>query len=460
MSVLEPSVSTAVPGPQTQAAIQALGEVFDARAVQIVADYDKSEGNYLVDVDGNRFLDVYSQIASIPVGYNNKRLIAAASSPTMVSALVNRPATGNFPSLAWNDALRNGLMKAAPPGLKYIFTAQSGSEANELAFKAAMMLYMRRKRGLGVEWTDEESSSCLNNAKPGSPELAIMSFENSFHGRGFGSLSTTRSKAVHKLDIPAFNWPKAPFPALKYPLEAHVEENKAEEQRCLDAVEELIKTWASPVTAVIVEPIQSEGGDNHASADFFQGLRDLTKKHGVALIVDEVQTGFGSTGKFWAHEHWNLTSPPDLVTFSKKAQTAGYFFGDELLIPDKAYRQFNTWIGDLARVLVSKAIIEEIQANDLVAQTAHVGDLLYAEIEKLALKYPGGKIANLRGKNCGTYIAFDTTDPAKLIASMRKLGVTIGSCGKSTIRLRPMLIFTEEHIPLLVGALDKALSEL
>ncbi|KAL2885492.1 4-aminobutyrate aminotransferase [Ceratocystis lukuohia] len=470
MSVLEPSVSTAVPGPQTQAAIQALGEVFDARAVQIVADYDKSEGNYLVDVDGNRFLDVYSQIASIPVGYNNKHLIAAASSPTMVSALVNRPATGNFPSLAWNDALKNGLMKAAPPGLKYIFTAQSGSEANELAFKAAMMLYMRRKRGLGVEWTDEESSSCLNNAKPGSPELAIMSFENSFHGRGFGSLSTTRSKAVHKLDIPAFNWPKAPFPALKYPLEAHVEENKAEEQRCLDAVEELIKTWVSPVTAVIVEPIQSEGGDNHASADFFQGLRDLTKKHGVALIVDEVQTashtnsvsslGFGSTGKFWAHEHWNLTSPPDLVTFSKKAQTAGYFFGDELLIPDKAYRQFNTWIGDLARVLVSKAIIEEIQANDLVAQTARVGDLLYAEIEKLALKYPGGKVANLRGKNRGTYIAFDTTDPAKLIASMRKLGVTIGSCGKSTIRLRPMLIFTEEHIPLLVGALDKALSEL
>ncbi|KAL5596959.1 hypothetical protein BROUX41_006368 [Berkeleyomyces rouxiae] len=459
MSVLEPSVSTAIPGPQTKAAIEKLGEIFDARAVQIVADYDKSEGNYLVDVDGNRFLDVYSQIASIPVGYNNKRLIEAASSPTMISALVNRPATGNFPSLAWNDALKNGLMKAAPPGLKYIFTAQSGSEANELAFKAAMMLYMRRKRGLGVEWTAEESASCLNNAKPGSPELAILSFENSFHGRGFGSLSTTRSKAVHKLDIPAFNWPKAPFPALKYPLDAHAAENKAEEQRCLDAVEELIKTWVSPVTAVIVEPIQSEGGDNHASPAFFQGLRDLTKKHGVALIVDEVQTGFGSTGKFWAHEHWNLTSPPDLVTFSKKAQTAGYFFGDDLLIPDKAYRQFNTWIGDLARVLVSKAIIEEIEAGKLVEQTARVGGLLYAEIEKLTLKYPA-KVANLRGKDRGTYIAFDTTDPIKLIAAMRKLGVTIGSCGKSTIRLRPMLIFTEQHIPLLVDALDKALAEL
>lgn len=112
-----------------------------------------------------------------------------------------------------------------------------------------------------------------------------------------------------------------------------------------------------PVAGLIVEPIQSEGGDNHASPAFFQGLRDVTQKHGVVMIVDEVQTGmfvhwhadnsltstgFGATGKFWGHEHWNLTSPPDMVTFSKKAQTAGYFFGNPLLIPDKAYRQFNT----------------------------------------------------------------------------------------------------------------------
>lgn len=97
-----------------------------------------------------------------------------------------------------------------------------------------------------------------------------------------------------------------------------------------------------PVAALIVEPIQSEGGDNHASPAFFQGIRDITKKHGVVMIIDEVQTGFGATGKFWGHAHWNLSSPPDIVTFSKKAQTAGYYFGDRALIPDKAYRQFNT----------------------------------------------------------------------------------------------------------------------
>lgn len=284
----------------------------------------------------------YSQIASIPVGYNNPALIEAAKSPEVIEALVNRPAIGNFPSSHWAKLLRDGLLRVSPKGLDRIFTAQSGSEANELAFKAAFMLYRRRERGEGVDWSAEEMTSCIANSKPGSPDLAVLSFANSFHGRGFGSLSTTRSKAVHKLDIPSFDWPQAPFPHLKYPLEQNVEANHAEEQRCLAEVERLIKEWRFPVAALIVEPIQSEGGDNHASPAFFQGVRDITKKHGVVMIVDEVQTGFGATGRFWGHEHWDLSSPPDMVTFSKKAQTAGYFFGDRMLVPDKAYRQFNT----------------------------------------------------------------------------------------------------------------------
>lgn len=337
-------------------------------------------------------LPSYSQIASIPIGYNNPALIEAAKSPQMISALVNRPATGNFPSSEWHDILKDGLLRVAPPGLDKIFTAQSGSEANELAFKASFMLYRRKQRGEGVEWTDEEIRSSLDNAAPGSPDLAVLSFTNSFHGRGFGSLSTTRSKAVHKLDIPSFKWPQAPFPKLKYPLEKHSEENAAEEKRCLEEVERIIMTWHMPVAAIIVEPIQSEGGDNHASASFFQGLRDITKKRSVVMIVDEVQTGeswirvipcfflinvgfngryetgFGATGKFWAHQHWNLSPPPDIVTFSKRAQTAGYFFGDEKLVPDKAYRQFSTWIGDPARAILSRAVVQEILKNNLVEQ--------------------------------------------------------------------------------------------
>lgn len=212
----------------------------------------------------------------------------------------------------------------------------------------------------------------------------------------------------------------------------------------------------NPVAAVIVEPIQSEGGDNHASPAFFQGLRALTKKHGVLLIVDEVQTGFGATGKFWGHDHWNLSTPPDMVTFSKKAQTAGYFFGDDKLCPDKAYRQFNTWMGDAARVLLCNAVIDEILKRKLVEQTAQVGEQLYAALEQLAAKYPE-RVHNLRGKGQGTYIAFDTTNASTLVKKMKSLGVNIGVCGKETVRLRPMLIFEAELVPKLVGTLEKAI---
>ena len=171
-------------------------------------------------------------------------MIAAAKSPEMISALVNRPATGNFPSSLWSSMLTEGLLRVAPKGMNKILTAQSGSEANELAYKAAFMLYRRRqRREQGTDWTQEELESCMLNAAPGSPQLAVLSFSGSFHGRGFGSLSTTRSKAVHKLDFPAFDWPQAAFPVTKYPLEQHEEENKAEEERCLRGVEDILKTW-------------------------------------------------------------------------------------------------------------------------------------------------------------------------------------------------------------------------
>jgi 4-aminobutyrate aminotransferase/(S)-3-amino-2-methylpropionate transaminase len=290
----------------------------------------------------------------------------------MINAIINRPALGNFPSGDYADILKTGILTVAPPGLNQVFTALAGSDANETAYKAAFMYYRRRERGEGIDFTEEEMESAMRNSAPGSPELAIMSFKRAFHGRLFGSLSTTRSKPIHKLDIPSFNWPQAEFPALKYPLEENVEANAAEEKHCLEQVEKIIKTWHCPVAAIVVEPIQSEGGDNHASPVFFQGLRNITKKLNVLLIVDEVQTGVGATGKFWAHEHWNLTSPPDMVTFSKKAQTAGYYFGDVKLRPNKAYRQFNTWMGDPSKAILFRAIIQEIKRLDLVKQTVRI----------------------------------------------------------------------------------------
>jgi len=449
-----PKVQTAIPGPTSQQAIKELDEVFDTRSLNMICDYEKSVGNYISDMDGNILLDVYAQIASIPVGYNNTALAAAVSSPEAINFMINRPALGNFPPGSWASILKSGILSVAPPGLNQVFTAMHGSDANETAYKAAFMYYRRLERGEDNDFTAEEMESSMRNASPGSPDLAIMSFKKAFHGRLFGSLSTTRSKPIHKLDIPSFNWPQASFPSLKYPLEEHVEENKAEEARCLAEVEEIIKSWSCPIAAVVVEPIQSEGGDNHASPAFFQGLRDITKKYNVLLIVDEVQTGVGATGKFWAHEHWNLTSPPDMVTFSKKAQTAGYYFGNPKLRPTKPYRQFNTWMGDPPRAILFRAIVEEIKNKNLIQNTIETGEFLYNGLEELVKKYPG-QIMNLRGKGQGTFIAWDSPERDAFLKKMKKVGVNIGGCGDAAVRLRPMLVFEKKHASIFLEKVEE-----
>lgn len=343
-------VTTSIPGPAALHAKNEMAKLQDTRAVNMMVDYGKSLGNYMVDADQNVLLDVYAQIASIALGYNNPALLEAAQTPEFARALMNRPALGNFPSKDWADTLKDGLLSACPPGQDKVYTAMCGSCANETAYKAAFMYYQARKRGSESDFSSEELQSCMRNASPGSPDLAILSFNHGFHGRLFASLSTTRSKSIHKLDIPSFDWPQADFPKLKYPLEDHVEDNKAEEVRCLADVERVIKRHHAPIAACIVEPIQSEGGDNHASNEFFQGLQNVLKKNDVLFIVDEVQTGVGATGKFWAHEHWDLQSPPDMVTFSKKFQAAGWYFHDQALIPNLPYRQFNSTFNECISV--------------------------------------------------------------------------------------------------------------
>ncbi|THV55925.1 hypothetical protein BGAL_0002g00810 [Botrytis galanthina] len=450
-----PHVKTAIPGPESQKAIAELDKVFDTRSLNMLANYQKSLGNYISDPDGNVLLDVYAQIASIPVGYSNPHLLKAAQSEQMASAIINRPALGNFPSHDWADIIKTGILKVAPKGLDQVFTAMAGSDANETAYKAAFMYRRQQERGgAHVEFSEEDIASSMLNQAPGAPQLSIMSFKTAFHGRLFGSLSTTRSKPIHKLDIPAFDWPQATFPLLKYPLEDHVVENQKIEEEALADVERIITTHHLPPCAVVVEPIQSEGGDNHASPAFFRGLRALTKKHNVLLIVDEVQTGVGATGKFWAHEHWNLDTPPDMVTFSKKAQTAGYYFGNPELRPNKPYRQFNTWMGDPARAILFRAIIEEIERLDLVNNTAKVGDYLYGELERLAKQYPG-EIQNLRGKGQGTFLAFDSNRRDEVLKKAKGVGINIGGSGERAVRLRPMLIFQEHHANILLEGLEK-----
>ncbi|GMM32428.1 4-aminobutyrate transaminase [Martiniozyma asiatica (nom. inval.)] len=454
-------VTETIPGPIGKAKIESLSQVFDTRCTYFLADYEKSCGNYIVDADGNTLLDLYCQVASIPLGYNNPNLAKIATSDKMVRAIIDRPALGNFAGVDYEE-IQKDLLKHAPKGQNLVWNGLSGADANELAFKAVFFNYQSKKRGFKAPFTAEEEETCMLNEAPGNPEIAILSFKKAFHGRLFASGSVTRSKPVHKMDMPSFQWPTAEFPAYTYPLESNEEANKKEDERCLALVEERFQKWHCPIAAIIVEPVQSEGGDNHASAQFFQGLRDITLKYGAKLIIDEVQAGCGGTGIMWDHERYNITPPPDLVTFSKKMQSAGYWFHDPEFIPNQPYRQFNTWCGDPKGIILAAGICDEIKENDLLASIKETGDYLYAKLDALQAKYPA-LLSNLRGKGKACFMAFDMPSGEKrgdFLSKMKLSGVNMGGCAEVGVRLRPGLIFEKKHADIFINIMDKVLAEL
>ncbi|ENN75452.1 hypothetical protein YQE_08002, partial [Dendroctonus ponderosae] len=436
-----PCIKTSVPGPKTKQLLCELSKLQlslialqQAGSTEIFINYDKSIGNYLVDADENTYLDTYTQIATMPLGYNHPELL---------------------------QVFRNEHDLIAPYGLRHLNTMMCGACSNENAFKHAFMAYRRKVRG-DDNFTEEEKQSCVLNKPPGSPNLAIMSFLHGFHGRTIGTLSTTRSKYIQKIDIPAFDWPMANFPQYLYPLEEHEECNRVEDYRCLASVEELFEKWCKkgiPVAGVIVEPIQSEGGDNHASPTFFRKLQAICKRNNAALIMDEVQTGGGPTGKFWCHEYFDMESPPDIVTFSKKLQLGGYFFSDDMMV-NQPFRTFNTWMGDPGKVILLEKIIDIIVRDQLLQNVRLTGDYLLKQLQCMEKEF-SPIIHSTRGR--GTFIAITAETPEKrdeMIKRLKSKGVICGGAHPQTLRLRPTLLFSKNHADIFLDKLNEVLKDI
>lgn len=459
----QPIIRTSFPGPKSQESIIDLvklqGDGFKG-TLKVFADFDKSQGNFMVDVDGNVYLDIFQQIASLPLGYNHQAVVNAVSSPSFISMVVNRAALGIAPPVNHAKHLQESLMKVAPEGLDHVQTMACGSCALENAFKAAFIRYRTMQRG-SKEPTLIELDSCMKHQQPGTPDLSILSFSKGFHGRTMGTLSATHSKALHKVDIPAFNWPVAPFPELKYPLEDHVVENKQEEARCLEEVYAVIEkqnATGACVAGVVVEPVQSEGGDNHASPEFFRELQKISKKFNAAFIVDEVQTGVCVTGKFWAHQHWGLPESPDIVAFAKKMLVGGFYFKGDFLT-SHSFRIFNTWLGDPARVFMLEAVINAIVEDKLIDRTIVAGNCLMGGLHKLQKAYPS-LLSNTRGIGTLCAIDFPSTEVRNsIITALWTNGLASHGSGEKTLRFRPALVYTDRHADMTVDILDETLNQ-
>lgn len=457
----QPIIKTSIPGPNSQRLIKELGQYQQSNAVAFFTDYDNSYGNYIADSDGNKMLDIYMQIASLAVGYNHPDLKKVLVDPENQSIFLNRPALGVQPPLNFVSKVRDVLMGIAPKGLSMVQTMACGSCANENAFKS-MFIWKNKQLRDNQAFTDDELKQCLENKGVGCPDLSILSFRGAFHGRTIGCLAATHSKTVHKLDVPSMDWPIAHFPRYKYPLEDHTDYNNKEDANCLAEVVELIDHYNNhvkrPVAGIVVEPIQSEGGDHYGSPAFFQGLQRIAKEKQCKFHVDEVQTGLGATGKLWGHEHFDLPEAPDMLTFAKKMQTGGYFYKPEMNA--EPYRIFNTWLGDPVRILFLEATIKAIRRDNLIELNRETGYIMLDGMKRMCRDFPE-LIMNARG--LGTFTAFDGATVEvrdTIISKLKNIGIMCGSSGEMTFRIRPALIFAPKHAYIFLDRLEQVLKSM
>ena len=166
--------------------------------------------------------------------------------------MANRPALGWFPSKDWVSRIKNSMLAIAPEGLDQLYPMMCGTCSNENGIKLMFMRYMHRQRNGRTEFSEHELSSVLKHEAPGSPNLSILSFKGSFHGRTIGLLSCSNSRPIQGVDIPSLAWPKADFPEYKYPLEENQRENAAEDARCLATVEQHLEKAVGCIDNIVV----------------------------------------------------------------------------------------------------------------------------------------------------------------------------------------------------------------
>ncbi len=399
-----------------------------------VIDLDKSHGSWFVDKnDGKEYLDFFSMFASGSVGFNHSKLLKLKDELGRIAII--KPTNSDIYTEEMAEFVDTFAKIAKPDHFKYMFFVSGGALAVENALKTAFDWKTRKnfEKGLKVKGSK------------------IIHFKQAFHGRTGYTLSLTNTSDPRKTQyFPKFDWPRITNPKIKFPLnEENLNRVKKLEDKALKEVNDTINKDKNEIAGLIIEPIQGEGGDNHFRKEFIQEVRKICDRNEILFIMDEVQSGAGLTGKFWAHEHYNVK--PDIFCFGKKTQVCGIISSDRVDdIKDNVFHESSrlnsTWGGNLIDMVRFSYILKIIKEENLVENARIQGELLLKELQNIEKDFPK-LISNSRGK--GLMCAFDLPDSEtrdKVLDKLAENKLLILGCGDNSIRFRPHLIITEEEI--------------
>lgn len=405
-----------------------------ADGFEIVLDLEKSNGVHLIDErNGDVYFDLFTFFASSPVGLNHPYLRSEEVQNTLGYVAVNKPSNSDIYTTYMADFVDTFARIAKPDYMKYLFFISGGTLAVENGLKVAFDWKVQKNFEKGYK---EEKGH------------QVIHFREAFHGRSGYALSLTNTDPTKVKYFPKFNWPRITNPKIKFPVEENLNEIIKLENQAVDEIFAAIKNNPDDIAVIIIEPIQAEGGDHFFRKEFFEKLREIADENDIMLMFDEVQTGFGITGKFWAAEHY---VKPDIISFGKKAQICGIMVSDRVDEVEtncfKVSSRINsTWGGDLVDMVRSKFILDIIQSENLVENSRIVGEHLKNELQKLQNEFPE-LLSNTRG--LGLMCSFDlpTTelrDKFRKIAFQEKL-IILG-CGERSIRFRPPLTISKDEV--------------
>jgi L-lysine 6-transaminase len=409
----------------------------------IVLDLERSHGAYAVDaLSGGQYLDCASFYGSNPLGYNHPGVLEPETQARLARAATTKVGNPDFYTEYFAEFVYTLARTAAPPQLPHYFFVEGGALAVENGMKTAFDWKVRKNLAAG-------------RAAGGSQ---ILHFEQAFHGRAGYTLSVTNTDPTKTLHFPKFDWPRIAAPKLTFPIAGRLAEIEASERASLASVERAFDERRHEIAAILIEPVQCEGGDNHFRPEFLAGLRRIADERDALLIFDEVQTGVGITGAWWAFQRLGVL--PDIVCFAKKMQVGGILVSARIDQVDSVFsvpsRISSTWGGSLVDMVRATRILEIITDDRLLENANARGGELRLGLEQLCQRLP--QVSNARG--LGALCAIDLPSTELRNQAVQRCfaeGLIILACGSRSIRFRPFLCVDSASIAECLTLLERAL---